>query len=1034
MRPERVMAVESPGRRASGYVISARLVLTSAHATPDVGRQVSVFALGEADTWSGRVVWRGEPGGRTDAALVEVDDPGWRPPGGVATRWGRVVTNRPGIECQAWGFPQWVQREGRAVEAWQPSGTLNPGNRYVGDLYVLSLSGQPPAPLQAGGSPWAGLSGAALFCSDLLAGVVAGDPAGGQHGHLEAMPAYALAQDGAFRQVLAEHGMDDLMLEPVELQDLAQAEPPLAGSPAALLRARRQVVGFRGRQQQLEELLAWCQRPGSAAWLLHGSAGQGKTRLGQELARRLGEQRWAWLWLRPDAPAEALSVLGEAAVPLLVIVDYAETRPDQLTRLLRAIARHDGDMPLRLLLLARSAGEWWNALQASDPHAEAILDGSRVSVLTELEPERAGRATAYRQAVTDLSRALAGLPGYAHQDWPGVAERVSADVAGLDQPASALTLQMTALANLLDAAAPSCAAARPVAVEDRLLSHERRYWHSTAAAHRLYPALSEDTLLDVLAAAMLLGAGSREDAAVLLKQLPALVDQTRDRRKAVQDWITQLYPPTDARPWGSLQPDRLAERFVGTRLEATPDLVDPLLATATPAQLAQLLTVYARAARHPAFGGRLHTQLTELCVRYADHLALPAIDVATQVETPGPLIDALQQFSLDADLTLDELSELYDRLPHASHNLAEFAAVLCQRLVDEHRRLATDHPDPFLHDLANSLDTLSYWLRQLGRRDAALAASGESVAAYRQLVLAWPNLFLPDLAGSLNTLSIHLGELGRYEDGLDAIQESVTILRQLVAAHPDRYLPDLAVSLNTLSVRLGELRRKEDGLAAIEEAVAAYRQLVAADPDTFLLSLAASLNNLSIRLGELGRQEDGLEAIQESVTIRRQLAAAHPDAFLPDLPTSLNNLSVRLADLGRHEEALAASAEAVTVCRQLAAARLDAFLPALATSLNNLSVDLGELGRHEEGLEAIQESVTICRQLAAAYPDAFLRDLYGSLNNLSSGLAAVGRREDALAVVEEAGAVYWQLLIRLHENAESARSARARPGRRSAGE
>jgi hypothetical protein len=108
MRAVRVVAVESATQRGSGYVVAPRLVLTSAHATPGVGRQVTVFAVGEPGTWCGRVVWRGTPAGRDDAALVEVDDPAWRPREGPGPRWGRVVTNRPGIACQAWGFPRWV--------------------------------------------------------------------------------------------------------------------------------------------------------------------------------------------------------------------------------------------------------------------------------------------------------------------------------------------------------------------------------------------------------------------------------------------------------------------------------------------------------------------------------------------------------------------------------------------------------------------------------------------------------------------------------------------------------------------------------------------------------------------------------------------------------------------------------------------------------------------------------------------------------------------------------------------------------------
>jgi hypothetical protein len=79
---------------------------------------------------------------------------------------------------------------------------------------------------------------------------------------------------------------------------------------------------------------------------------------------------------------------------------------------------------------------------------------------------------AYRQAVTDLSGSLAGVPGYEHRDWPCIAGRIGALGAGFDQPVSVLTLQMTALANLLDAAAPAPGGPTPAragSVEDWLL-------------------------------------------------------------------------------------------------------------------------------------------------------------------------------------------------------------------------------------------------------------------------------------------------------------------------------------------------------------------------------------------------------------------------------------------------------------------------------------------------------------------------------------------------------------------------------------
>ena len=68
-----------------------------------------------------------------------------------------------------------------------------------------------------------------------------------------------------------------------------------------------------------------------------------------------------------------------------------------------------------MLLLARTAGDWWDRLQATDPHAGELLDGASVIGLPELEPQPAGQAEAYQQAVTALAAALRHLPGLQHR-------------------------------------------------------------------------------------------------------------------------------------------------------------------------------------------------------------------------------------------------------------------------------------------------------------------------------------------------------------------------------------------------------------------------------------------------------------------------------------------------------------------------------------------------------------------------------------------------------------------------------------------
>ncbi|MFI7048318.1 tetratricopeptide repeat protein [Streptosporangium sandarakinum] len=1016
MQVRRVVGVTRPGGRGSGYVVAPRLVLTSAHVTGPAGTAVRVFHPGRAGSYGGAVVWAGTPGGRDDAALVAVDDPAWEPPAGGVVRWGRTVTYRPGIRCESWGLPSFAQRGDRPAELWQPAGTLNPGDRYVGDRYVMTPDGPPPEAAGDGASPWEGMSGAALACDDLLAGVITADPARLAHARLEAVPAYVLLANPTFRRVLAEHtGRADQVLEPIEYQHLAEPAEPAgaqAASPAALLQPHRQVVPFHGREEILTRLHAWAQRPGFGACLVHAAGGQGKTRLARHLAGRLAGGGWAVVWLDARITAADLGAVKDAATPLLVVVDYAEARTEQVGALLEACARHDGASPVKILLLARTAGSWWQALPETSRDAEQLLDSAVVINLPALEPDADSRVGAYRQAAAAFAGALAALPGRQGHPWARLAATLPGP-ARRDELGNALTLHMTALAELLDCAAPAPdepgtlgsdeGAEGAEWVEDRLLVHERRYWRTTATGRGLYPALSMETLTDALAAAVGWGAATGPEVDALMQRVPGLADQPADRRSGVRAWIGGLYPSATELPWGQLQPDRLAERFLGRHLENNADLADRLTPAASPAQATRLLTVYARAAAHPVFTHRLDEALTDLCVRHAEVLAVPAIQVATQVEVPQPLLDALHRLLSDPGIDAETLWRWHDQLPLASHALADWVAQLTARLADHSRH----HAD--LPALVMSLSNLSVRLAALGRRGEALGPAAEAARICRRLAEAHPDAFLPDLAVILNNLSNRLAELGRREEALEVITEAATIRRRLAVARPDAFLPDLALSLNNLSIRLADLGRREEALEVIAEAVQIYRRLAGARPDVFLFDLSASLNNLSNRLADLGRREEALEAITEAVAIRRRLAEARPDAFLPDLAGSLNNLSNQLAELGRHEEVLKPVTEAVRIYRRLAGARPDAFLPDLALSLNNLSVRLAELGRREEALEVIAEAVAIRRRLAEARPDAFLPDLAGSLNNLSNRLAELGRHEDALEVIAEAVAIRRRL-------------------------
>ncbi|MFE4451235.1 tetratricopeptide repeat protein [Streptomyces sp. NPDC056796] len=1006
MERSRLIAVTGSGGPGSGYAVGARLVLTSAHVVAGAGLPVELFRPAGDVSVPGVVVWCGTAGSRDDAALVRVaDDVLWRPPYGTArVRWGRTATDRPDTVCETWGVPEVVQREGRPIEAAQLTGRVNPGTGFVGNQYVMELAGQVPRWPSPGSSPWGGLSGAAVFCDRLLIGVVAADREYSAHAALNVVPSYVLHHDPAFRAALAEYGGGGAVaLEAAEFQHLADEDSTGPGdgprTPAALLRAERRTVPFYGREELLGRLVGWCERSGFGAWLLHGPGGQGKSRLAHQLSDRMAASGWVVLWLRSDGVEGRVRELRDAAKPLLVVVDYAENRVAQLVELIDAAAAHPGSTAFKVLLLARTAGAWWARAQGATRRSEEWLHGTPVVELPPLQPEPSDRRNAYRRAVGALADALPQVRGVAATDWPALAEvltqgRLPESVGGAGME-NALTLQMTALADLLDAAGTVSDGAAdgppdrpPDEVEDRLLGHERRYWDRRAAVLGLTPALSSEALETALVAAQLMGAASPGQADLIWGRLPELADQGRDRRTTITAWIGSLYPSGAVGvPWSRIQPDRLGERFTGRLLEADPGVADRLAAGADAEQTTQLLAVYSRAAAHGVFQGRLDRPLVDLCLTHRGRLAGPLMTTVTRTTRPEPLIAALREISDDPGTALADLQAFADQLPESSRRLASWALDLSRVLADRYR-------------------------------DAARVDPGAR----------------PGLARAVSSLAGRLGAMGRREEGLAFAVEAVDLNRSLDAAEPGVHGRSLAAALNILANRQAELGRWADSSVTAQEAVLRYRALPERG-DGYHRDLAMALSNLSVSLGRAGRPEEGLTAAEESVRIRRHLVrddAAHQS----DLAISLNNYANRLSSLGRWEESLAISQETVGLYRVLARENPDAYLPLLARALSNYSVDLGEARREEEGLSAVEEAVRLRRDLVRENPAAHVAGLAASLLNLAQDLGRAGRRAEGLAAAEEAAGYYDELARKdagafeelLGEARGTANALRAAPG------
>ncbi|MGV9361273.1 tetratricopeptide repeat protein [Amycolatopsis sp. NPDC003731] len=907
-------------------------------------------------------------------------------------------------------MPNLVQRAGRAIEVAQLSGTLNPGDHLVSGQYVMNVDSYPPV----GRSPWGGMSGAALFCGGLLAGVITLDPAGRAHAALTAVPVSLLLSDPEFAAVVNAHNeVAETWCDAIELQPLAEALSTAGAesvqSPAGLLSPHRAVVPFRGRGAVLADLATWAYSPGIGAWLLHGPGGQGKTRLARRFGEQLTTEGWAVVWLNRAVEADRLRVFADTQVPVLVVVDYAESRTEQLATLATIVTGREGSVPVKILLLARAAGAWWQNLPALGEAMRDLAELTRVRSLDALDDDVQGRTATYQAAVAAFVAAGSMITGLDRTLWAEAAAKLAdGALPEPDRNHTVLAVQMTALADLLDAAhTPQQAtndAGSPRGPEDRLLDHERGYWLTTARAYGLLPGLGLATLGDLVAATVLLNPSDIEDIGGVLALVPALVDQTRERREAARAWLIHLYPDSADSGFGGLTPDRLAERLIGRLLldRTRPSVVDALASHVDKAQAEWLLTVCARAAAHAVFRTTVSDAVTELCLRHPNTLLIPAVDTATRVEKPVPLIRALEQTAANPNTSLADLERLLDAFPEHSLVLGDSAVTLGQEILARSRsttlrgRAATDSA------LANHLNNLGFWLGEVGRQEEALAAITEAVEIGLRLTKWRRTAHLPTLAVSLNNLAVQLNERGRREEALTAIIETVKIYRRLAKRRHTADLRNLAGGLSNLATCLARLDHEEEALAAITETVDIRRRLSERQPDRYLPDLVGSLNNLAVFLREQGRWMEAFGAVAESVDLGRKLAEQRPDAYLPDLAVSLDNFSRQLDELGYEKEALDALVETVDIRRRLAERRPDVYLPDLAENLNNLAVRLSELGQRKEALPLIDEAVEAFRSLAEKQPEVYLPILSASLNNLGFQLGRLRRQDEALVALTEA--------------------------------
>ena len=312
---------------------------------------------------------------------------------------------------------------------------------------------------------------------------------------------------------------------------------------ARYLRPEAEVVRFWARAE-LDELVKWVVSDEQVSVrLVIGAGGSGKTRLARQLGEKvtgLGCRSW---WVPEGRETDAVQVSRDGDVPVILVVDYAETRI-ALPIMLAVAASELGGTNLRILMLARSAGEWWQQLQDGSPYKlSELLAASKPLTLGPVTD-----AASQQQVFAEALSAFASLRGIPCPD---------AQLQLADQNAVVLVVHAAALLAVLDAEAAITSGNAQQTTDDvlsRLLGHERRYWQQSLD-RRLTVPLDPDVTERVVALGCLIGAEDQESAMKLLAAIPDLGDG--QLQGAVARWLHDLYPIPDGAA-GERRMDRAA--------------------------------------------------------------------------------------------------------------------------------------------------------------------------------------------------------------------------------------------------------------------------------------------------------------------------------------------------------------------------------------------------------------------------------------------------------------------------------------------
>ncbi|WP_405504049.1 SEC-C metal-binding domain-containing protein [Streptomyces purpurascens] len=970
-------------RYGSGLLVG-REVLTAAHVVCGA-KSVSVRGPDKvlrSALLEGALV--GDPDG-CDMALLPVAD------GDEATGVEPALVRRDGPggeiveDCWAVGYPvsQEVRRDApvpsRIVrETVEVRGCIPPLSGLVEGLLSLKVTHEPRAlpeqRIREGESEWSGMSGAPVFAGDLLVGVVGEHAPARGTSDLSVVP-FSNPDAAPWLRRLGVTDPGALPMVPRLAALVADARLPPRPPPSSLLRGEFGIVPFHGREDELRWLTEWCQDAGQASVrLVTAPGGQGKTRLARELCLRIGPE-WTAGFVRPTATEQEIAALARRRGPCLLIVDYAETLAPQIRTIVNAFTTAPR---LRLLLLARSVGDWLDKLREdADESLAALLLGADELALEPLPPDVDDRRAVFRQARD------------AFADHVGMDSATVAPPPDLDETryGLTLTLHMAALAALLDVADADGRPDPHPAWRDpavRVLDHERRYWRRAAAALDL--DLGTEVLDQVVAVATLYAPADRDAANRLLAHLGDLADQPQLVRSRCLAWTAQLHPGD--RPLPPLQPDLLGEEHVARVLRRTPEVVEALAPVAKEGEVRQALRVLGRAAPR-------HDHLVPLLTRlvHSDPALLPlAVEVAVELREPGPLVAAIAEDVSPLDDPATLLGVIH-ALPTRTVALADLALLAHQRLADVLEPVI-DHSE-FVGMLVN-----------LGRRFYHVGAYDQALAVGRRAVAALDGA--PDSASRGDDLVLARKvvadaqvALGHPEQALTADRAAVRHYERRYDADPAGYRGELVHALCDLWRGLTARQRHREAARYSARLLNLVREMSGDSNPESQVGIARSLQSIADSMVETGNIDQAIALARKSVRLAQSLAVWRPDAYRGTLASALVGTAGILGHCGRPREAEELAREAVEIREVLSTRRPERYTSESVSARDLHAGILFDLGHTAEAFDAMVTCIHELTPHLIRQPEAHLSQTVHLIGNLAAAATRSGRYHRALELLND---------------------------------